>query len=144
MQSSTTKKRRKKGSARRAAKNKTAKVMPSLNYEETKELVNARLRPHKEISLRQFEELMKDVPLFFTRLTGISAEVAYKNKTVKEKVPIHGNLTFQDKVDDIIRAMSLNPNRIAMTKRFNYTADRLNRQVTPKCLGFPGGVRKLA
>ena len=74
-------------------KDRAAKVMLRLNYEETKELIDARLRPQVGISIREFKESMEDVPSFLARSTGISVELTYKKKTVKEKVPIHGTLT---------------------------------------------------
>ena len=103
--------------------------MSHLNYAETKELMDARSRPQEDILLREFRESMEDVLLFSARLTGISAELAYKKETVKEKVPIHGTLTPQDKEDDNIRVMSLNRNGIPMTNRFNYKVDRIREVI---------------
>ena len=74
-------------------KDRAVKVMLRLNYEETKELIDARLRPQVGISLREFRESMEDVPSFLARSAGINVELTYKKKTVKEKVSIHGTLT---------------------------------------------------
>ena len=118
-----------KGSARRAAKQRLKK-QTKLMYDEVKQMMESRAKPNEEVSLREYEEEMEDVPelLRKARIAGAVAKDAYKKKLKKWKVPLYGNLKTNVKREDSIRVMSVNPNGLSMTKRGNCKVDRL-RQV---------------
>ena len=126
-------KRGSKGSARRAAKQRL-KVQSKLKYDEVKRMMESRSKPNEEVSLREYEEEMEDMPAELLRkaqTAGVKAEEAYKKKLEKWKVPLYGTLKTNVKREDSIRVMSVNPNGLTMSKRGNSKADRL-RQVMHK------------
>ena len=104
-----------------------SKKQQSLLFNKVKEIMEARSCPNKEVSFREYKEEMEvqEHSLSKAKVTGLIAKREYENKLKKMKVPIYGNLRMHGKATDSIRLMSININRMSMTKRRNSKADRL-------------------
>ena len=75
-------------------------------------MMESRSKPNEEVSLREYEEEMEDMPAELLRkaqTAGVKAEEAYKKKLKKWKVPLYGTLKTNVKREDSIRVMSVNP-----------------------------------